>query len=356
MAPAGRRTRSSLIETLFRNPRRFGFFQAVRVLEAAARRKRGSSGAPPPLVGTRADPPSEAVRFVVHQSTTFPTTEIEGLAAGDSAAAPPRMSVSFFGLTGPSGVLPQHYTAAIIRGVRHKSYALRDFLDLFNHRLVSLFVRAASKYRLPLAYETSPEPGSDAISTALRGIVGLATDHVRGRLTVGDQTILHYAGLYGHQPRSASGLVSILSDYFGGPVHIEQFFGRWMALAEPEQTMLPRRDFPLGRHGELGGGATIGARVWEIHGSFRLHVGPLDYGQFQKFMPSGDDLKRLAELVDLYVGPSFVFDVRLTLRREAVPALRLTREDRPSLGWNTWLVTAPPPADVSDAVFTVRAA
>jgi type VI secretion system protein ImpH len=355
MAPARRRTRSPLIETLFANPRRFGFFQAVRILEAAARRKRGRSGAPPALVGTRADPRSEPVRFLVHQSTTFPTTEIEHLVAGDDAAAPPRMAVSFFGLTGPSGVLPQHYTAAIMRGVRQKSTALRDFFDLFNHRLLSLFVRAGSKYRLPLAYEASLEPGSDAISTALRGIVGLATDHTRGRLAVRDETILHYAGLYGHQPRSASGLESILTDYFADPVRIEQFFGRWMTLAEPEQTMLPRRDTPLGQHAGLGIGATIGARVWEVQGSFRLHIGPLDYAQFQKFMPSGDDLKRLAELVELYVGPSLVFDIRLTLRREAVPALRLTGEDQPRLGWNTWLATAPPPTDMSDAVFMVRA-
>ena len=34
-----------------------------------------------------------------------------------------------------------------------KDYALRDFLDIFNHRALSLFYRAWQKYRFPFAYE-----------------------------------------------------------------------------------------------------------------------------------------------------------------------------------------------------------
>jgi type VI secretion system protein ImpH len=358
-APRGQ-PRPSLIEALYGEPRRFGFFQAVRILEWVERKldpRRTARAA----VGTRADPHEEVVRFRAQQSLSFPTTEIEALethAEGSDRTrpgGPPEMTVSFFGLTGPSGVLPLHYTALVVRSVRQKSYALRDFFDVFNHRLVALFLRAGTKYRLPLAYERSAQPGADPVSTVLRGIVGLGTKSVQNRTRTGDETVLHYAGLYGHFPRSAAGLEAVLSDYFARAVQVEQFFGRWIALAPGEQTALPSRELPDGAYGKLGADATIGARAWDVQGSFRLHIGPLDYDQFLKFMPDGEDLTRLVEMTELYVGPHLVFDVKLTLRREAVPRLGLADGDgRPRLGWNSWLATVPPPHHVSDAVFLMR--
>lgn len=355
MGAASGQSRPSLIETLFAEPRRFSFLQAVRILEWVGRRRDAREKRRAP-VGTRADPQDEVVRFRAQQSLAFPPTEIVALDANEAVpGAPPEMTVSFFGLTGPSGALPLHYTALVVRALRQRGGSLRDFLDLFNHRLISLFLRASGKYRLPLAYERSHEPGGDPVSAVLRGIVGLGSKGVQNRLLSGDETLLHYAGLYGHFPRSAAGLEAVLSDYFARPVRVEQFFGRWIALSADEQTALPSRANPEGAYGQLGGGATIGGRAWDVQGSFRLHIGPLDYVQFLKFMPDGEDLRRLVELTELYVGPGLMFDVKLTLRREEVPMLHLGGAGGARLGWNSWLASAPPTRDVADAVFAVRA-
>ena len=59
------------------------------------------------------------------------------------------MTMTFMGLTGPSGVLPRHYTDMMMRQQREgrgaDRYALRDWLDLFNHRFISLFFRASPR-------------------------------------------------------------------------------------------------------------------------------------------------------------------------------------------------------------------
>jgi predicted component of type VI protein secretion system len=113
MAAANGRTGAAVIGQLFREPYRFDFFQAVRLLDSHARReaemRRRFS------VGHDAAPVQEIVRFRVPASLSFAAASIVTLAAPDGEAAertgPPEMTVPFLGLTGPSGVLPQHYTA-----------------------------------------------------------------------------------------------------------------------------------------------------------------------------------------------------------------------------------------------------
>jgi type VI secretion system protein ImpH len=351
MAAASGRPRPPLIERLFKEPERFRFFQAVRLLEresarAAANDSHLERRRP---VGEDADPSAEVVRFRALPSLSFPPAEIASLKQSEDHG--PEMTVTFMGLAGPSGVLPQHYTAAIIRTVREKSLSLRDFFDLFNHRLISLFWRAWAKYRLPIAYEHGARRGGDRITDALRALAGIGGEHLQGRARVGDETLLHYSGHLSHFPRSAAGLGAMLSDYFGRPVRVQQFFGRWLPLAPSERSRLASRERPSGTYCALGVDATLGARVWDVQGSFRLHIGPLSYAQFLGFMPEGDDLTRLGELTKLYVGPDLSFDVQLTLKKDEVPMLRLSGDAAPRLGWNTWLRHEPEWRDRDDAVF-----
>jgi type VI secretion system protein ImpH len=187
----------------------------------------------------------------------------------------------------------------------------------------------------------------------LRGLAGISGETLRQRTCLSDETILHYSGHLSHFPRSAAGLGAMLSDYFGRPVRVQQFFGRWLPLSPGERSRLVSRDAAQGTYCALGVDATLGARVWDVQGSFRLHIGPLNYQQFMRFMPEGDDLKYLSELTKLYVGPALAFDVQLTLKKEDVPRLRLATagDGRPRLGWNTWLRNEPEWRDRDDAVF-----
>lgn len=355
MVSARRRTRTPLIDRLLEEPHAFEFFQAVQLLEHAAK---GVSDAPGNArVGEDTDPRHEAVRFGAYQTVLFPPASVLEAAPPrqadvGQAGRPPALTVGFMGLTGPSGVLPQHYTELLIRSLRDKSTALRDFLDLFNHRLVSLFHRAWEKYRLPATYERHA-PQEDPVTSCLMALVGLDMPHLRERMAVDDEAIAHYAGHYSHWPRSVSALESILSDFFERQVRVEQFRGRWVWLAADELTALPSRSLPEGAFGQLGINAVIGERVWDVQGSFRLRIGPVDYRQFASFMPGSRDLAQLVDLTRLFVGPTLSYDVQVTLARQEVPFLQLAGEGDyvPRLGWNTWLKQSEFREDASDAVF-----
>lgn len=377
MASAGGRTSPAVSDQLLNEPYRFDFFQAVRLFEALARESAPADRRLAKLpVGGDSPTAREVLRFRALPALSFPASAIcdirppaapatpltGGGAQLSSRAAPARpteMTVAFFGLTGPSGVLPQHYTALLIERShpKFKDYSLRDFFDLFNHRAVSLFYRAWNKYRFPVGYERARQTGDeDLFTSCLYCLVGLGTPGLRGRMQVDDEAILYYGGHYAHRPRTANSLERLLADYFDLPVDLEQFSGQWLYLSQSEQSCLPSARHPQGLNMVLGESVIVGERVWDTQSKFRVRLGPVDYAWFSRLMPTGDALGRLGDLVRLYVGSEFDFDVQPVLQAPEVPWCQLSSDPAqgPRLGWNTWVRCEEFERDVEDAVFRVE--
>jgi type VI secretion system protein ImpH len=110
------------------------FYQALRLLENAHPDK--------PRIGASLRPRDDAVRFGQDPSLSF---EPGALARFTPATldAKARLAVNFFGLFGANGPLPLHLTEyARERARNHGDGTLAAFLDVFHHRMVSLFYRA----------------------------------------------------------------------------------------------------------------------------------------------------------------------------------------------------------------------
>src|ERR1700754_938442 len=246
MATESRTTDRPLAQELLEEPYRFGFFQAVRLLERIQYEREA--------VGKdTADINREIVRFRTRQTLSFPPSEIYQITRDGDPDAPPEMTVAFMGLTGPIGVLPHHYSELVIDRSRHKDTTLWSFFDIFNHRMISLFYRVWEKYRFPIAYERGK---LDEFSSCLFSIVGLGTHGLRGRLSLNDQVLLYYGGLVAQHPHSASAIAAILSDHFGVTVKVEQFLGQWLKLGD-DITRLGQAN------SNLGVTTIAGTRVWD---------------------------------------------------------------------------------------------
>jgi len=361
MASANGRKTPGLSEQLLREAHRFDFFQAVRVLERALTEPGRHNPALRRMpVGQDSAPDREVVRFRALAGLSFPAGSVHQLRPGREAdAGIAEMTVAFMGLTGPAGVLPHHYTAMLLRRLREKDTSLRDFLDLFNHRLVSLFFRAREKYCLPASYERArfdPERlEPDPTTQALYCLVGLGTGGLRGRLSIDDEAFLYFSGHFSHAPRSAIGLERMLGEYFGLPLQVEQLQGQWLYLGTDDCAQLPGPALPQGANNQMGLNVVVGERIWDVQSKFRVRVGPLTYAQFRRFMPDGDGLRPLCEMVRSYVGPEFDFDLQPVLRPEEVPFSRSQSlgDGRSRLGWNTWVRRPPFTHEVADPVFTL---
>ncbi len=80
-----------------------------------------------------------------------------------------RVVVTFMGLYGVAAPTPT-YLSELVGFTDVDADPLVDFLDLFNHRLISLYYRAWVRYRYPYRYEPG---GMDELSGYLLSFVGL---------------------------------------------------------------------------------------------------------------------------------------------------------------------------------------
>ena len=307
---------------------RMDFFQVLRLIENAHPEL--------PRIGTSLRPRDDAVRLGQDPSLSFHASAL-GQYRGASAGARARLAVNFFGLLGANGPLPTHLTEYVRDRLRHGGDpTMLAFLDVFHHRMLTLFYRARASAEPAISLDRDD---GDRFSAFVGSLFGIGAPGLRERDEIGDFAKLHFAGLLASRTRPASGLASILRAYFRLPLRIEQFAGHWMALPEEIQSR-------IGQHGDsnrLGSSLVLGRKVWDCQNKFRIVVGPLGYEDYQRFLPGGDSLRRLLAWVRSYCGLALDWEVRLILQKNERPPLRLGGPTR--IGWSTWLASAAPTQD-----------
>lgn len=365
MSSPSRRKNSSVVEKLLNAPHAYSFFQAVRILERALQLESrtmalgGRSLSARNAIAGFAPPATEVIRLHTYQTFKFPETEIYSIERrlNNGASSQWLMHVNFMGLTGCMGVLPYHYTELILQRLKQKDETLIHFLDLFNHRTISLFYQAATKYHLPIEYERKKQNSGTKINRdmhtqALLSLVGLGTRGLHERLQIRDESLLFYSGLLTQQIRTANGLKQLLQDYFDIPVKIQEFVGQWQELIPDIRTRLGWKGTPKGQNARLGQSAMIGHKGWFAQGKIRISLGPLNRDQFYKFAPGTKALRALNDMVRMYVGIERDYDFVIEVKRKDIPKkITLDKNKRPIMGWNTWLSNADRPAhDINETL------
>lgn len=359
----------ALVERIEATPGAFEFAQLVRLL---ARVHPGRTA-----VGGFGDPADEAVRFGAHPSLAFPPGDVQRVFASGERPEPtdtmpvvplpvrranrigmrgaggqPFMEVNFLGLIGPAGVLPKMYTQYAAERVAVRDTALRDFLDLFHHRLISLFYRAWRVCRPHVAAGEGAD--DDILSERLRSVVGLgigipartAATAASPSTAFDDSVLLRHAALLAPHARSASALKQLLSSYLQVPCKVEEFVPAWYRLAPGTQCALGEDDDTT----VLGLGTVVGDAVLDHGARARVRIGPMSRTMFDGLLPGTRGHENLKSIVRFVAGDAVEVEVCLLLERRAVPATVLGMGSG-KLGWGTWLRTRVPSRDPDDTSF-----
>lgn len=315
----------------------YDFFSAVRRIECANPEK--------PKVGTSQRPAEDPVRFCEEPNLAFPTSTLAKVTP-DALANVPRVYVNFIGMFGPNGPLPLHMTEYARERILHfNDQTLARFMDVFHHRIVSLFYRAWAVNQQPVSFE---QQESDRIGEYVASLFGDGMPSYHGRDSVPDLAKLHYSGRLAGTVRNAEGLEAVLGDFFQIKTRVETFVGEWIEL--PEDSRCRLGETPM--TGTLGSTAIAGSRIWERQYKFRVILGPMGYNDYQRMLPGGDSLVRLVDWIKNYMGEELVWDAQLILKKEEVPAASLGKSGR--LGWSTWMKSKPLPQDADNLILNPR--
>ena len=315
-----------VIADLFAHPERYEFFQAVRLLL----RWLGRQGiTPEQALGS-------LIRFRNSVSLAFPPSEIEAIDPVSEGFPTIDVTPSLMGLLGVMGTLPLHYTERFAGWeLRVRDDGPRAFLDLFSSRQVALFYRAWCKYRVRQPFE----PGVDRFRPLLLALAGVPA---QGGDTDGVDAIAlaRFAAPLRSRVVSADLIAGVLGAYFGVPVQVDQFTGRWDVLAPEHRTRLAQGNCVL------GAGATAGARLLRPELGIRIRLGPVSAHAFERFLPGQEGSRALACLLSRFAIDVPYRELQVVLRREAIGGVSLDGSAR--LGLDGFLCTGPARRDRGD--------
>jgi type VI secretion system protein ImpH len=309
------------------DPRRYGFFQAVRLLEQCypEATRLGTSG---PASG-------EAVRLRPDTSFSHPrsaVTEIDRLKHDPDQRI--HVTEAMIGLYGLRSPMPSVYGEEIlIRGLGDED-PVRALLDIFHHRILSLLYRAWARPRAEALYH---QDGRDPITWMLFCLMGVPHELMPAGLPFHPLRMARYSAYFTRRARPAEGLEAMVSDALGGQsVRLEPYVQRSVAIPLGQQNRLAGACSTLGRDLHLG------ARIPDVGTTFRLRIGPLRYPDYLALAVAGDTRTSIGALVHLYVADGLNHELELGIRGDDKPECRLAHAGGVRLGVDTWLRSKKP--------------
>ncbi len=320
MATTTGRPSADLKQRLLTKGKSHTFLQGVRLLRLLLRKQNGQSASP-----------SETTRQIrVRPDLTlgYPREDIKSIEPDPFNEDRFLLTTTFLGLYGTSSPLPIFYTEDLLSEASDGNSVTRDFIDIVNSSLYSLFYRAWSKHQLLFNLEEEIDP---ALIEKMYCLLGIGDENFQKKLP-NSYSLLRYIGLTTQHSRSAEGLRALLSDHLEEPsFEIEQCVSHVATIPQDQRCHIGVQGCTLGENAYLGG------EIMDRMGMFRIHIGPLDPAAYHRFLPDQGEYKRMEELIGFYLDQPLSWDVALNVDPKLVMPTRLGKGNWAQLGWDTWL-------------------
>jgi type VI secretion system protein ImpH len=289
----------------------------------------------------------EPVRFRPKGRVGFPGSEVAAVEFDEERPeAPPSVRTTFMGLYGVNAAMPSHLIDDIVlrREGHEKAMA---FLDIFNHRVVTLLYRAWLKYHYPVNFRAG---GTDEVSNYLLCLAGLGIGNAAHKSGLAPSRLLALLGLFSQRTRPAEGLAGVVRHLLdGAQVAVREFYPVWTPVGTPQglTARSPRRVAAGGTAPSgLGDGHVLGSRLLDHSQAVLVTIMPRDTAQTHALLPGEplhDDLMRF---VAVYLGQKADAILCMKIPASNAPQLALTvgpasaGVHRPRLAWTAMISPA----------------
>lgn len=294
---------------LARSPK-MNFFQLCQLMERLMPRGTG--------LGSSDTPAAEPVRFRPYPKVGFPGTELAAVEFDDERPdRRPTIRTTFLGLYGVDAVMPAHLIDDIVlRREGHEE--VMAFLDIFNHRLTTLFYRAWRKYRYPSGFERA----DDSTSRALLCLAGFGLGDKAATAGLPGARVLGILGLMSQRTRTVEGLAGVVALALpGAGVKIEERFPVWVKTDDQPGLRSGARDNAAQG---LGRGHVLGRRVMNRGEAVRLTLQPATAEQAHDLLPDAPLYHELMSVLRVYLGNKTDVVLRMEVSASVVPELTLS--------------------------------
>lgn len=210
---------------------------------------------------------------------------------------------TFMGLYGVDSPLPTAYLDDIAQR-REGHDVLQDFLDIFNHRILTQFYRIWRKYSYPATFEPG---GKDAISRSLLGLVGLGIPGTANHIATPTSRFLALLGVLRQPGKTQEGLQAVVS------------------LLAPDTTVqvspyCPRPvevDRPLGFYGDddfiLDGNSPLGEEAMDVSSQLLIALATDNEQEARSWKPDSLLFQDFLIMLRVYLGWRFKARITLTV-------------------------------------------
>ncbi|HEX4856753.1 MAG TPA: type VI secretion system baseplate subunit TssG [Limnobacter sp.] len=265
----------------------------------------------------------DPVRLGQHPHLDFATRDVKRVAwiPTLNQGQVQKLYVQNFGMLGPNGALPLHYTEhACNRLQQWNDPTFSEFLDIFHHRSYLLFYRAWAYAQPSVAYHGRQ---GNSFTRHLSSLTGCAFQTLQEREHLPATFRARLAGHFSRRTKTEEGLVSILAACTGQQVRVLPFRARWLKLDHPDEPAA------------LGAGAMLGSRSWSALGGIQVHIGPMAYEAYLGLLPGCLARQQLLQAVHAYLGFEFDCEFMLQIKSTEVPQACLNGQLQ--LGRTAWL-------------------
>ncbi len=277
-------------------------------------------------LGEGPNPAKEAVRIRSNLTMHHQGTEISRIEVANTPSGLPEVYINTLSLAGINGPLATPFTEMLLDSLHDKDYTGLHFLDIFHHRLSSLWHRLR-KRTYPHLYQSPPS------STP----IGMLQQDLSGFKQQNDVQHTLFYDHFWRRARSLSGFLQMVEMIFGIRAKGTPFEGTWRTVSADTGSKLGAS----GQFQVLGHNAILGLRCWDQSAGFSITLSPIDWATLQQFLPftdptfGGGKFAQLKQLLISYMGSQPRVFLNLALQQAQNQGTFLNK--RSALGWNSWL-------------------
>ncbi|WP_392563391.1 type VI secretion system baseplate subunit TssG [Orbus wheelerorum] len=264
-------------------------------------------------LGTSESPVNDPLRFAPSAEMSFPAGELKCIEREPYLNRPVTVRTRFLGLYGVDSVLPPILLDDIVK--RKDGYeAMVDFLDIFNHRIITQFYRIWLKHHYPASFMRG---GTDPVSQCLLGLTGLGIKGTSEQIGTPVSRFLALLGLVTQHTRTAEGIVGVIKVLVPNcDVEVDEFYPVRMNVPQPAK---------LGQGGiTLGNSAILGKQFLECNQTVLVKIKPRDNTLIDKLLPDGELHNDIMTLLRAYLGYQVDAQLDLHLAARFLPKTQLS--------------------------------